>query len=140
MARWSNHCWRDEPGLITFLLSLRVTLRSDTLRINPIRHGFPCICRYSDEAPAMARMTREFSLVLLGAGLLTAGYFLWPEEDPIKIANEQDAVAGGNGGSRGRAGIRHVVFLHGIGGRSATVSPTSSVRGGFGRGGSGFGG
>jgi hypothetical protein len=29
----------------------------------------------------MARMSREFSLVLLGAGLLTAGSFFWPEED-----------------------------------------------------------
>ena len=27
----------------------------------------------------MTRMSREFSLVLLGAGLLTAGYFMWPE-------------------------------------------------------------
>ena len=30
---------------------------------------------------AMTRMSREFSLVLLGAGLLTAGYFAWPEQD-----------------------------------------------------------
>jgi hypothetical protein len=29
----------------------------------------------------MARMTREFSLVLLGSGILTTGYFLYPEED-----------------------------------------------------------
>ncbi len=88
----------------------------------------------------MARMTREFSLVLLGAGLLTSGYFLFPEEDPIKIANEKDAAAAGGGGSHGRSGYHHVVFLHGAGTRSATIAPTATVRGGFGRAGGGFGG
>jgi hypothetical protein len=85
----------------------------------------------------MARMTREFSLVLLGAGLLTAGYFLWPEEDPIQLANEQGA-AGGGGGRRG-ATTRHVVFVHAGGiGRGSTVASTATLRGGFGR--SGFAG
>ena len=37
----------------------------------------------------MTRMSREFSLVLLGAGLLTAGYFMWPEKDFEKRAEEQ---------------------------------------------------
>src|SRR5262245_52947609 len=37
----------------------------------------------------MTRMSREFTLVLLGAGVLTAGYFLWPEDDPARKANEQ---------------------------------------------------
>jgi hypothetical protein len=87
----------------------------------------------------MARMSREFNLVLLGAGLLTAGYFLWPEEDPIKIANEQDA-AGGTGG-RGRSRTSHVIFIHGVGaGRARTVASSATVRGGFGRTGAGFGG
>jgi hypothetical protein len=81
----------------------------------------------------MARMSREFSLVLLGAGLLTAGYFLWPEEDPLKIANEQDAAAGGDGG-RGRTTTRRVVFIYtGAYGRASTVAPSATVRGGFGR-------
>jgi hypothetical protein len=85
-------------------------------------------------------MSREFNLVLLGAGLLTAGYFLWPEEDPLKIANEQDAAAGGGNG-RGRARTRHVVFIHAGGfGRARTVAPTTTVRGGFGRVGGAFSG
>ena len=37
----------------------------------------------------MTRMTREFSLVLLGASALTAGYFLWSEQDFEKRAEEQ---------------------------------------------------
>ena len=34
----------------------------------------------------MSRMSREFSLVLVGAGILTAGYFMWPEQDFEKRA------------------------------------------------------
>jgi hypothetical protein len=46
----------------------------------------------------MTRMSREFSLVLLGSGLLTAGYFMWPEEDIQKRADEQaHNRLGGNG-------------------------------------------
>lgn len=37
----------------------------------------------------MTRMTREFSFVLLGASALSAGYFLWPEHDFEKRAEEQ---------------------------------------------------
>ena len=37
----------------------------------------------------MTRMTREFSLVLLGASALTAAYFLWPEQDFEKRSEEQ---------------------------------------------------
>ncbi len=40
----------------------------------------------------MARMSREFTLVLLGASLLTAGYFLWPED-------RSPGDPGGDGGS-----------------------------------------
>ena len=41
----------------------------------------------------MSRMGREFSLVLLGAGVLTAGYFAAPspEEELEKKADEQAA-------------------------------------------------
>jgi hypothetical protein len=79
----------------------------------------------------MARMSREFSLVLLGAGLLTAGYFLWPEEDPIKIANDQ-AAAGGRHNS-GRVGVGHVLLVHYRGTRSPAIVRTATARGGFGR-------
>jgi hypothetical protein len=34
-------------------------------------------------------MTREFSLVLVGSGILTAGYFLYPEEDVEAKQKEQ---------------------------------------------------
>lgn len=46
----------------------------------------------------MARMSREFSLVLLGSGILTAGYFLYPEEDVEAKQKEQvqQQVAGNN--------------------------------------------
>jgi hypothetical protein len=83
------------------------------------------------EVADMARMSREFSLVLLGAGLLTAGYFLWPEEDPLKIANEQAAAGGGGPGTGGRS--RHVVFVHVRGARSPALVRTATSRGGFGR-------
>ena len=39
----------------------------------------------------MARMTREFSLVLVGSGILTAGYFLYPEDDIEARQKEQVA-------------------------------------------------
>jgi hypothetical protein len=67
----------------------------------------------------MTRMSREFSLVLLGAGLLTAGYFAWPE-DFEKRAEEQ---AGKRVGSRGG----HILFLgHFGGGRMSAAGGTRS--------------
>jgi hypothetical protein len=81
----------------------------------------------------MARMSREFSLVLLGAGLLTAGYFLWPEEDPLKKANEQAAAGDGPGGTRGRTRVGHVIILPIRGMRSPAMVSTATARGGFGR-------
>jgi hypothetical protein len=79
----------------------------------------------------MARMSREFSLVLLGTGLLTAGYFLWPEEDPLKLANEQAAAGGGDNGSRARIRHVHIIPIGGI--RSPALVRTATARGGFGR-------
>jgi hypothetical protein len=64
-------------------------------------------------------MSREFSLVLLGAGLLTAGYFMWPEKDFEKRAEEQ--AQNRVGGRRTHGG--HVLFIGHFGG-------SSSVRGG----------
>ncbi len=54
----------------------------------------------------MTRMSREFSLVLLGTGLLTAGYFAWPEPDFEKRADEQ---AGRRVGAR--SGGSHLIFI-----------------------------
>jgi hypothetical protein len=80
----------------------------------------------------MTRMTREFSLVLLGAGVLTAGYFLWPEQDFEKRAEEQARQRVG-----GRSGGPMLLFLHtGGGSRSVTggrgAAMASVSRGGFG--------
>jgi hypothetical protein len=81
----------------------------------------------------MTHMTKEFSLVLLGAGLLTAGGFLYPEENLERHA--QDAAARQVGGNR--ASRSHVHFYPIFLGRTGTVpgrvaaSPTIS-RGGFG--------
>ena len=79
----------------------------------------------------MARMTREFSLVLLGAGILTAGYFFWPEDDLEAKANQQATQQVAGHGSVYRGG--HLIYLHtgGLGVRSSPASPSVS-RGGFG--------
>lgn len=97
----------------------------------------------------MTRMSREFSLVLLGAGLLTAGYFMWPERDFDKRADEQaqKRVGGNGGGTRTGGGF---IFIGHFGGGSSSVSGgrspamASVSKGGFGsiggRVGGGFGG
>ncbi|HSQ58378.1 MAG TPA: hypothetical protein VLM40_21840 [Gemmata sp.] len=80
----------------------------------------------------MTRMSKEFSLVLLGSGLLTAGYFLWPEPDFEKRAEEQAGrrVGGRTGG--------HILFIGHFGGGPSSVSGArpaaigSVTRGGFG--------
>jgi hypothetical protein len=85
----------------------------------------------------MARMSREFSLVLLGAGLLTAGYFLWPEDDIEAKANQQaqQQIVGNNGP---RSTYPHVfVWLHSggygaPGARMGSPSIAGVSRGGFG--------
>jgi hypothetical protein len=79
----------------------------------------------------MARMSREFTLVLLGAGLLSAGYFVWPEDDPIK---KYDAGGDGGRGDNSTSGRRYAYII--IPGRAApTRSPAAASvsRGGFGR-------
>jgi hypothetical protein len=65
----------------------------------------------------MTRMSREFSLVLLGAGLLTAGYFLWPEQDFEKRSEEQARNRVGGGRSHGG-----VLFIGHYGGSSSVSS------------------
>lgn len=65
----------------------------------------------------MTRMSREFSLVLLGAGLLTAGYFMWPEQDFEKRSEEQAQKRVG-----GRSHGGHILFIGHFGGGSSSVS------------------
>ncbi len=91
----------------------------------------------------MTRMTRDFSLVLLGAGILSAGYFLAPTPDLEAKADEQAAERVG-GGERDSSGQYHhrpgfaMIWLHsgmysgvaGGAGRSPAVGGVS--RGGFG--------
>lgn len=67
----------------------------------------------------MTRMSREFSLVLVGAGLLTAGYFTWPEPDFEKRAEEQAGRRVGH-----RTGGHFIFIGHFGGGGAAAVSGT----------------
>ena len=63
----------------------------------------------------MTRMSREFSLVLLGAGILTAGYFAAPsrEEELEKKAEEQAAKQVGEKETRyRRTGVPLILFVH----------------------------
>jgi hypothetical protein len=87
----------------------------------------------------MTRMSREFSLVLLGAGVLTAGYFMWPEQDFQKKAEDQAQarVGGNNNNGRTRSGGTVLIFVHSSGGGSHSVTGRSAAmasvsRGGFG--------
>lgn len=99
----------------------------------------------------MARMSKEFPLVLLGAGVLTAGYFLYPEPDleakevahmnqEAGIVAENNAAPGNNGNGHSTARHSSFIWIHsfgyggmGGGGRSALSSAGGSVsRGGFG--------
>ncbi len=85
----------------------------------------------------MTRMGREFSLVLLGAGILTAGYFAAPspDEELEKKAEEHAARRIGHTSYHHRAGVPLVFFVHGPGYAGSSVrSPAmpSVNRGGFG--------
>lgn len=88
----------------------------------------------------MTRMSRELSLVLLGAGVLTAGYVMWPERDFDKKAEEQarKRVGGNDNGNGGRTRSGGgFIFIGHFGGGSSTVSGgrspamASVSRGGF---------
>jgi hypothetical protein len=93
----------------------------------------------------MARMSREFNLVLLGAGLLSAGFFLLPEDDPVNLAAREAESGGGpagaGGGGRGsRVRTGHVIIFYGAPGATsrpfastARASTVTTTRGGFGR-------
>lgn len=91
----------------------------------------------------MSRMTREFSLVLVGSGILTTGYFLYPEEDLEAKEKEQvqQQLAGNNGnGNQGHRVYRPgFIWIHtgawasrgGYGPRAPAMGGHIS-RGGFG--------
>ena len=89
----------------------------------------------------MSRMSREFGLVLLGTGILTAGYFTAtsPEDEMEKKADEQAATrTGHSNGSHHRTGIIPLFFfVHSPAyagnntGRPSSYSPTTRA-GGFG--------
>ncbi len=98
----------------------------------------------------MTRMSKEFTLVLLGSGILTAGYFTVPaaEEEMEKKAEEQAAHRTGHSTYHrhhyyGHGGM--LLWIHSSGyaghpsGRPAAYSPTSRS-GGFGSVGRGFSG
>lgn len=99
----------------------------------------------------MTRMSREFSLVLLGSGILTAGYFTAPspEEEMAKKQEEQGAerVGDKNGGTNrtyrpgGMFLFIHSPYYGGgtTAGRPAAYSPTTRA-GGLGAAGRAFSG
>jgi hypothetical protein len=85
----------------------------------------------------MTRMSREFSLVLLGAGILTAGYFAAPsrDEELEKKSEEQAAKQVGHRNYHYRPGIPLILFVHSPGyAGPSTRSPAmpSTNRGGIG--------
>jgi len=87
----------------------------------------------------MSRMGKEFGLVLLGTGILSAGYFLAPspEEEMEKKAEEQAAQRTGHNNSSRYHGGGFFLFVHSpaysgsASGRPSAYSPTSRS-GGFG--------
>ena len=96
----------------------------------------------------MSRMSREFGLVLLGAGILTAGYFAAPspEDEMEKKADEQAADRTGHDRTHHRSGmVPPFLFIHSpayaghASGRPSAYSPTTRA-GGFGSAGRAFSG
>ena len=81
----------------------------------------------------MSRMSREFSLVLVGAGILTTGYFMWPEDTYEKRAVDR---AAGRVGGRTHGGGGMLLFVHSGGG---SYSTTGSRGASMGRTSGGFG-
>jgi hypothetical protein len=82
----------------------------------------------------MTRMSREFSLVLLGAGVLTAGYFLFREDNDLFAKEEEQSKQQVAGNHRTYHGP--LIFIYGggySGGRSSSPATAGGVaRGGFG--------
>jgi hypothetical protein len=87
----------------------------------------------------MARMSREFSLVLLGSGILTAGYFLYPEDDLAEMQDKkisQQVTGNTNSTTHYRSGGGFMfMYFGGMGGGSSrpmAYGGGSVSRGGFG--------
>lgn len=78
----------------------------------------------------MARMTREFSLVLVGSGILTAGYFLYPDDDLEAKQKEQvqQQVAGNNNNNNGHRRTHGPGFIWIHTGAWGASSPASGAR------------
>ncbi len=70
----------------------------------------------------MARMSREFSLVLLGSGILSAGYFLFQDNEEL-AAKEDEQVRQQVGSSNGRHSHVPLMFFYHGGYSSARSSP-----------------
>lgn len=91
----------------------------------------------------MARMTRELSLVLVGSGILTAGYFLYPDDDIEAKQKEQveQQVAGNNNNNQRRTHYGPgFIWIHtGAwgGGSSANGARSTAMGGNVSRGGFG---
>lgn len=81
----------------------------------------------------MTRMSREFSLVLLGAGVLTAGYFLFRDDNDL-FGNEEDKSKQQVDGNHRRSGGMIFIYGHGYSGGKSTSPATAGgvARGGFG--------
>ena len=88
----------------------------------------------------MSRMSSEFSLVLLGSGILTAGYFSAPSpEDAMEKKQDEQAngrVGGQQNGSSGYRSGGMFLFIHSpyygggtTNGRPAAYSPTTRAGG-----------
>jgi hypothetical protein len=100
------------------------------------------LSRTSARGVVMARMSREFSLVLVGSGILTAGYFVYPDEDLEAKQNEQvqQQLGGNNGNHNGHRVYRPgFIWIHtgawGYGGGNYSRAPAMGghvARGGFG--------
>jgi hypothetical protein len=76
-------------------------------------------------------MTRELSLVLVGSGILTAGYFLYPDEDveaKQKEQVEQQVAGNNNNNNEQRRHYRGPMFLWIHTGAWGASSPASGAR------------
>jgi hypothetical protein len=72
------------------------------------------LSRTSLRGVAMARMTRELTLTLVGSGILTAGYFAYPDEEKELEAKQNEQVqqqlAGNNPNHNGHR-VYHPGFI-----------------------------
>ena len=82
----------------------------------------------------MTRMSREFSLVLLGSGILTAGYFVASENEDVFKKEEEQAqqqLTGKNSHGYRPGGF---IFIHGGGFANGRATSPAMAGGAVGRG------